>query len=862
MAHAARLDSVESVISLLRLGIPITSAIISVSSGSSMSNFLIEELVKRRQYLRDLAFEVLPPEDVKQLGLLPWTLPDISLLPLCSLFSQHGFKIRSYHHGVTHVQSVFHAPALSPRHMEGLWGAGFREIDVPDQFGHTPLVAWNVGSPLQASLSRAEWLIDHGADVQKVISSNSTSVCHHICLNLMHKFTAMCYEKRRLSKLLGEALDEVYKSIHDLHDSSRLLVGSSFRSPVTDHCICHCSTGGCTPLAVALRHVRGTIELLSTREDIREESYMHDLVKGVYEIILLNAINHGGSPAQVVRSVLRLITFDALGLTHTCCREDSTLNLQPFSRVDADEIHDEERLLSDNFEVLLNAYERQYKTLGIPLWDFIESHWSVQMTKHLQSKGEAIDPGSLCVILALGVCNEATLVPHSNPISPEIAGELGQGTMALIGAELIAKASLELLGRVNNLAATKEFELVTEFLIYLAASLTSQPYAESSIQGLIVGEPNELYVDWMYSARGRSLGVVVSPIPRSSATVGLFLVRTFLETLLERLFRSHNPRGSGRLTWTCQHCQRTFTETVREMFPGAATDWVHQLNQAQISNSGSTSVVTPKPTLLAQFSQAITMLFRKVFRAGGKSHNITTPHALPQSGNTAQTRAADAKYLLLAIPSYRRKDRLVHLDIQNTTTDEQLYRSMGHVYNAARKHWKWIRLRSLSHIEWKQFYIYHSDKIALNCKAEEDWPQCGRASCETGCKLAVDYEYSPRPAHVDPPIPRQALMHFLENPDHAGSKLFHRDTVPKRDNFLSLGPNDHLREGWCLAFIETLSWARIAAIEGIIGVGSLIFAIGWTETHGSGSISDAFAPSCWMLALGAIILTLMYHHEQ
>jgi hypothetical protein len=105
-------------------------------------------------------------------------------------------------------------------------------------------------------------------------------------------------------------------------------------------------------------------------------------------------------------------------------------------------------------------------------------------------------------------------------------------------------------------------------------------------------------------------------------------------------------------------------------------------------------------------------------------------------------------------------------------------------------------------------------------------------------------------------------MHFLENPDHAGSKMFHRDTVPKRDNFLSLGPNDHLREGWCLAFIETMSWARIAAIEGVIGVGSLVFAIAWTETHGSGSISDAFAPSCWMLALGAIVLTLMYHHEQ
>ncbi|KAL3472459.1 hypothetical protein BJX99DRAFT_235396 [Aspergillus californicus] len=161
-----------------------------------------------------------------------------------------------------------------------------------------------------------------------------------------------------------------------------------------------------------------------------------------------------------------------------------------------------------------------------------------------------------------------------------------------------------------------------------------------------------------------------------------------------------------------------------------------------------------------------------------------------------------------------------------------------------------------------KFYIYHSDKIALSRKAEEDWPQCGRPTCGTGCKAAVDYEYSPRPARVDPPIPRGAFIHFLNNPGHAGSKVFHRDALPKRDNQLALGPDEHLREGWCLAFIERLSWTKIAAVEGIIAVGSLVFAVAWIESHGSGSISDAFAPSCWMLALGAIVLTLMYHHEQ
>jgi hypothetical protein len=149
------------------------------------------------------------------------------------------------------------------------------------------------------------------------------------------------------------------------------------------------------------------------------------------------------------------------------------------------------------------------------------------------------------------------------------------------------------------------------------------------------------------------------------------------------------------------------------MFPGAADEWVHRLNQAQISGTGSTSVVTPKSTLLGRISQLVAVVFHKVYQLGKKSPNITTPHTLPQSINTSQPSSAAAKYLLLAIPSYRRKDRLIHLDIQDATTDEQLYRSIRQVYSTARRRWKWIRLRSLSHIEWKQVSCNTTHKSRL-----------------------------------------------------------------------------------------------------------------------------------------------------
>jgi hypothetical protein len=103
------------------------------------------------------------------------------------------------------------------------------------------------------------------------------------------------------------------------------------------------------------------------------------------------------------------------------------------------------------------------------------------------------------------------------------------------------------------------------------------------------------------------------------------------------------------------------------------------------------------------------------------------------------------------------------------------------------------------------------------------------------------------------------MMHFFRNPSHAGSKKFHYNTVPKRKDALVLG-DAGLRPGWALVFQEKISWEKIAVVEGMIGVSSLVFAIVWSKTH-DGNVQDAFAPSAWMLAAGAIVMTLMYRYE-
>ncbi|KAJ9633970.1 hypothetical protein H2199_009169 [Coniosporium tulheliwenetii] len=224
------------------------------------------------------------------------------------------------------------------------------------------------------------------------------------------------------------------------------------------------------------------------------------------------------------------------------------------------------------------------------------------------------------------------------------------------------------------------------------------------------------------------------------------------------------------------------------------------------------------------------------------------------------TSSVEPEFLMLCIPESRGTTRLVCNDLSERRTDEEVFTGLKEQYNS-RRWWSWARISAISHIEWKQFHIYHSDRVAISAHQGEDWPTCERPHCTTGCSHAVEYSYAPAPAPLDPPIPRAAMMHFFHNPSHAGTKTFHRASMPKRKDRLKLRPNDNIREGWGLVFKERVCWTKVAVTEGLIGMVSLIFAVTWSKTHG-GNVQDAFAPSSWLLALGAVVLTLIYQYEQ
>jgi len=215
--------------------------------------------------------------------------------------------------------------------------------------------------------------------------------------------------------------------------------------------------------------------------------------------------------------------------------------------------------------------------------------------------------------------------------------------------------------------------------------------------------------------------------------------------------------------------------------------------------------------------------------------------------------------LLVCIHQGRDTTKVVSIDISSDFTDKDVYTKLRQEYTS-RKHLSWLRLKGVSHIEWRQFHIYHTDRAAISTHNGEDWPQCHRDFCRTGCASANGYKYSPHPSQLDPPIPREAMMHFFKNPSHAGTKTFQRATMPKHHGSLKLRADENLCTGWGFVFIERISWMKVAVIEAAIGIISLIFVVSYGSSH-NGSLLEAFGPSAWMMSIGAVILTLLSNIE-
>ncbi|KAJ5259448.1 hypothetical protein N7478_012429 [Penicillium angulare] len=227
-----------------------------------------------------------------------------------------------------------------------LWDAGFRDIDETDSDGFTALMAMpGIHRYHDDFLDYADWLIRKGADVY--FRRGNIPALHYLAYN------ASWYYATREVKNASESEERMLRLI--------------LEEDCQDSCHCACSTGGCYAATLFWRsdppdkdfyaYQRQFPSLFSTfvkrRLDLTEK-----MMSGVLMSLNQHAID-----------ILRVLTFDTLGIPHTC---------QHHEEPDHDEIQDSIDDLAFLEKLMLELIP-MYEASGKDLLAFLQDEWLDQM---------------------------------------------------------------------------------------------------------------------------------------------------------------------------------------------------------------------------------------------------------------------------------------------------------------------------------------------------------------------------------------------------------------------------------------------------------------------------------------------------
>ena len=306
----------------------------------------IETMVQRSNRLRSLAIAHLSPREIDRLCIShedgPLQILDAYAASTANALENVGVKIPEALEPDWVVATVYHdQQTFSPELADRLWASGFRDTNVYDKRGFTPLHY----ACLFLKSDMASWLMFHGGDPTTVVRGHSQNAFHLLSCSL----------RDRISEI-----GETFFTTKHLHLASRIagLCGTSCQ----DDCRCACSSGGCTPTSFLLRAM--------TRRWCEKEDLFSSWCQSC-----------GLSPHAIEICCLefaRVEAFERLGITHVCCKIDPWVNSPisvPMPRDTIEEIQDEESEMIDQLESWMVLYEEERAKFEGPAIEFL-GKWS------------------------------------------------------------------------------------------------------------------------------------------------------------------------------------------------------------------------------------------------------------------------------------------------------------------------------------------------------------------------------------------------------------------------------------------------------------------------------------------------------
>lgn len=373
----------ESLTPLLKAGCKFEVFHIFSCKSKTVRLLLIRELARRRRKLWDLAQSCLPPKNLA--GFCPQkdAVIDTQASKLHSQILTQGWEIdpslQVDHQN--HGQSVYHCRSAFPEASEELYRVGFRDIDLPDIRGLTPLMLFGLLQcvniiPFQRThIEMHIWLVSKGAKLAEKLPRSNATVAHRTSSVVVEKiFRVICGENRSKTNDWPE-----FEALLSRHKDTVFLVPS-----IRDGCDCACCPGGCTTFSVALRKTTKKLTLYFRALTLGERA---GLFRRVYRLLILWTESRPG----VDQAIIKFLTFEGLRLKHTCCVEiDHSPDFLWDDARDRDEIEhicEEDRQGLDELEQLVSEFEIQFTELQLPITEFLDHYWHTRMVQFLSKRG-------------------------------------------------------------------------------------------------------------------------------------------------------------------------------------------------------------------------------------------------------------------------------------------------------------------------------------------------------------------------------------------------------------------------------------------------------------------------------------------
>lgn len=373
-------------------------------------DFLCETLADRRKRMLCHAREWLPKHEIAKFRLEDQDMLQETAFEVGEVLRHQCNHLPQWFRNVR-PGSIYHSAYMSMNLARSLLKVGFQSPNTTFH-GFTPLMTIDLYDlsyrrGLGGTVDLVTWFLDNGANLHSPIPASGVK-------GIATQPTTCCDFKviHRIADAYGHGIQEPHITAEDHLRVGHMRAIISDASP--DPCKCYCSPEGCTPATLSVRRFFRTFYWNLNDSDYLDFPAMHEGIEFM-SIFLTN-----DWARDFVTDIIRISTFQRLGMKHTCCEyigqgfndlrsgvcyailADEYKIIDTMDSEDVAEIQEEDQYLALRLESLVAEFTAKYDQQKESFHDFFFGYWWQRMDE-VQAEEEEVAEGDLEEIQEIGV---------------------------------------------------------------------------------------------------------------------------------------------------------------------------------------------------------------------------------------------------------------------------------------------------------------------------------------------------------------------------------------------------------------------------------------------------------------------------